>query len=83
MRHFDWENRQQEYQCVFGVWCLCYLTKKESIALLTGIKKALKPDGDLILFESILPSKETADKFNETEEQQMVVRLYERYTRLF
>ena len=41
VRYFDWTSRAERYQCVFGVWCLCYLNKRDSIALLCGIRKAL------------------------------------------
>ena len=37
VRYFDWTSRAERYQCVFGVWCLCYLNKRDSIALLCGI----------------------------------------------
>ena len=55
------------YQCVFGVWCLCYLTKIESAELLCGIKRALMPGGCIILFESILGAGETEDRFHAEE----------------
>ena len=83
VRYFAWHERAMSYQCVFGRWCLCYLTKIECAELLCGIKRALVPGGCVILFESILGEGETEDRLHAEERQQLVVRHFDRYTQLF
>jgi hypothetical protein len=51
--------------------------------MLAGIKRALKPNGYIIFFESVLPVGETEDRFHDTIEQQNVVRRLGYYNELF
>ena len=53
------------------------------MAMLAGIKRALKPKGSIIFFESVLPKGETKERPHGTVEQQNYVRSMGYYTGLF
>ena len=44
-----------------GCWCFCYLDKLDREDALTGIYKALKPNGFLVLFESVVDKDSKVD----------------------
>jgi predicted TPR repeat methyltransferase len=83
VRDFNWSVKAQSYDCIFCIWGLSYLTGANNQDLLAGIKKALKPDGYIIFFESVLPCDETESKFHETVEQQNLIRSMGYYKELF
>jgi hypothetical protein len=51
--------------------------------MLAGIKRAIKPNGFIIFFESVLPDGETVDRFHDTFKQQNIVRRLGYYNELF
>jgi hypothetical protein len=51
--------------------------------MLAGITRAIKPNGFIIFFESVLPFGETEDRFHDTLEQQNVVRRLGYYNEIF
>jgi hypothetical protein len=55
VRDFNWSLKDKNYDCIFCIWGLGYLKREENMVMLAGIKMALKPEGSIIFFESILP----------------------------
>jgi ubiquinone/menaquinone biosynthesis C-methylase UbiE len=83
VRDFRWGQKSQSYDCIFCIWGLGYLSRGDNILMLAGIKRAIKPNGFIIFFESVLPDGETKDRFHDTIEQQNVVRRLGYYNELF
>lgn len=69
IRYFNWSEKVEIYDCIVGIWCLSYLSTKEITQLLQGIKMALKPDGFVILFESVLQASESTARLHAVEAQ--------------
>lgn len=82
VKNFNWGQKAQTYDCIFCIWGLGYLNRDENIQMLAGIKKALKPKGSIIFFESVLQCRETQERFFDTLEQQNLVRSMEYYKQL-
>tara|TARA_B100000768_G_scaffold177829_1_gene192633 strand:- start:222 stop:407 length:186 start_codon:yes stop_codon:yes gene_type:complete len=58
-----------------GCWCFCYLDKHDREDALTGIYKALKKDGFLIFFESVVDKDSLVSaKRHWLHEQQLIAR---------
>jgi phospholipid N-methyltransferase len=74
VRDFRWEQKLQCYACIFCIWGLGYLTRADNMHMLDGIKRAIKPNGFIIFFESVISNGETKDRFHDTFKQQNVVR---------
>jgi ubiquinone/menaquinone biosynthesis C-methylase UbiE len=83
VRDFQWGQKAQSYDCIVCIWGLGYLTRADNQHMLEGIKRALKPKGSIIFFESVLPLGETGARLHDTVEQQNVVRSMGYYTELF
>jgi hypothetical protein len=83
VRYFSWGQKAQSYDCIVCIWGMGYLTRAENMVMLAGIKRAIKPNGFIIFFESVLPLGETKDRFHDTIEQQNVVRRLGYYNELF
>jgi hypothetical protein len=69
VRGFNWDLKANSYDCIFCIWGLGYLTRADNLLMLAGIKKALKPLGSIIFFESVLPLEETEARLHDTVEQ--------------
>ena len=83
VKDFEWDQRPQTYDGIVCIWGLGYLSRADNVLMLKGIKRALKPKGSIIFFESVLPLGETEDRFHDTIEQQNVVRRLGYYNELF
>ena len=56
IQEFKWPK--EEYDCVVGVWCLCYLSTYEYGVQIKNIEESLQIGGHLILFEPVLSKRE-------------------------
>jgi hypothetical protein len=65
VKDFRWDQKAQSYDCIFCIWGLGYLRRADNMHMLAGIKRAIKPNGFIIFFESILPFGETKDRFHD------------------
>jgi ubiquinone/menaquinone biosynthesis C-methylase UbiE len=83
VKDFKWGQKSLSYDCIFCIWGLGYLKRADNMVMLAGIKRALKPKGSIIFFESVLPYGETEARFHDTVEQQNVVRSMGYYNELF
>jgi phospholipid N-methyltransferase len=83
VRDFRWDLKLQSYDCIFCVWGLGYLSRADNLHMLAGITRAIKPNGFIIFFESVLPFGVTEDRFHDTLQQQNVVRRLGYYNELF
>ena len=83
MKEFNWSQKARSYDCIFCIWGLGYLKRADNMVMLAGIKRALKPNGFIIFFESILRYDETKSRLHDTIEQQNVVRSRDYYFELF
>jgi predicted TPR repeat methyltransferase len=55
VKDFKWSQKAESYDCIFCIWGLSYLTRSDNLLMLAGVKRALKPKGSIIFFESVLP----------------------------
>ena len=57
-KHFlkieDFKWPVDEYDCVLGVWCLCYLSGERLLDALAGMEKSVKELGYIVLMEPVL-----------------------------
>ena len=83
VRNFDWAERVERFDCIVGIWCLGYLSTQEIKHLLHGVRMALKPDGCIIFFESVLSASESTARLHAVEAQQNMVRASSYYVELF
>mgnify|MGYP005728808133 FL=1 len=58
MKVQDFEWPIEEYECVVGVWCLCYLNCEDQQQLISRADGAVKEGGHLIFFEPVLEDDE-------------------------
>ena len=56
IQDFKWPV--DEYDCVIGVWSLCYLGYKERCDFMQKAEESLKEGGHIILFEPVLSKEE-------------------------
>ena len=50
----DFDFKEDNYDCIVGVWCLSYLNSTDREELLDKIFRSLRHKGYLILFEAVL-----------------------------
>ena len=56
IQDFQWP--EEKYECIIGVWSLCYLDYKDRCDLIKNATKALKEGGHILLFEPVLSKNE-------------------------
>ena len=79
---FEWPG--EKYQCIMGCWCFGYLDHLDREDALTGIYKALKTDGFLVFFESVVDKDSLVDaKRHWLQDQQLIERREEFYDKFF
>ena len=81
LQDFVWPA--SSYDLVVGIWCLSYLNTTDAQKLLTDIARSLTTKGSLIVNEAILKEGERKFRYQEEEQQQMVVRSESWYLKLF
>ena len=72
------------YDCIVGVFCLCYLSEKEIEKLLPQMEESLTILGSIVLMEPVLKVTEDNNPRKLPEQRQhMAIRSAKYYTRLF
>ena len=80
----DYEWPVEEYECIVGVWSLCYLGYKDRCHFINMAINALKEGGHIVLFEPTLAKDEPQiERPHSNPEQQMIVRSRDSYVHLF
>ena len=52
IQNYLWPKRR--YDCILGVWCLCYLHGEDLKTILLKMKASLKSSGYILLMEPVL-----------------------------
>ena len=52
IEHFQWPL--DEYDCIVGIYCLCYLKDENLLISLAGMQKSVKGTGYIVLMEPVL-----------------------------
>ena len=73
-----------EYECIVGVWSLCYLGYQDRCRFIDNATNALKEGGHIVLFEPVLAKDEPQiERPHSNPEQQMIVRSKRHYCDFF
>ena len=79
----DFSFGEQRFDCIIGVWSLCYLNTNDRGQLIDRIFRSLRPQGFLILFEPVLRKDEPqVERLHKWREQQMVIRSQKAFQQL-
>ena len=82
IQDFTWP--ENEYECIVGVWSLCYLGYQDRCRFISKALDALKEGGHIVLFEPTLEKDEPQfERPHSNKEQQMIVRSRDSYIFFF
>ena len=82
IQEFVWQ--EEYYDCVLGVWCLCYLNSKDKSRIVSKMESALQYGGHMILIEPVLGKNENVlERYHVNTKQQMIIRTEATYRNLF
>ena len=60
IEHFSWPL--DEYDCIVGVYCLCYLKDDNLKNALAGMQRSVKKTGYIVLMEPVLLEENENDE---------------------
>ena len=65
-----WPKRR--YDCILGVWCLCYLHGEELKTVLLQMQSSIKASGFIVLMEPVLSEESPTDEEKIAEEEAQI-----------